>query len=178
MRLESLHHDSATLRQCSTSPNGLIGAFHRFDRHDHAILHDNALPDIQFADGLGHLPTERNVPPFGLRGRSARQHSLFYQQALQPEGRFPDSDPFIFQFRGNSPQNHVILADSQAAHEGERAKVRADVRKQMCLLDTANHDSLAHPVPLESFDQFTELAEGDPLNPVNALLQRRFCLAG
>ena len=57
--------------EVSGSRNHFVGAFHRFDGHDGAVLHRNRLADIEAGDRIGHLVAELEILLFFF-GRGAR----------------------------------------------------------------------------------------------------------
>ena len=53
-------HD-ARAGQLSGARNHFVGAFHRLDGHDGAVLHGNRLADIETGNRVGHLVAELEI---------------------------------------------------------------------------------------------------------------------
>ena len=70
LRLGHLHQPQTRPGQVPRSTQHLVGAFHRLDRDDRAVLHGDRLADVERRDGVSHAIAELEVRLFlGRQGR-------------------------------------------------------------------------------------------------------------
>ena len=175
LRLTPLHDDHSILGECASTLDRLIGSFNRLNCYNCTILDDHALTDIETSCLSGNLPAISDIAPFLFCGLARSQRAFRDQNTVKAECRLTNRDAILFEFCRQCTENIIILPEDQFRGQGQHAKIGTGVAVDVGLLNASQHHDMAYPVGLEGINQFVQLADLDPMNPVDMLLELRFC---
>ena len=117
---------------------------------------------------------------FFRRGGAPGENSGLRQQRAKKRDGIHQVNPLAFQHLCNSADQGVRVSRGEAGKQLHHFEVRQDPAEDLLVLDLTGHDRAVDTFGLEGFDEFSKLAERQPVHGLRVLLnfRKRFFLDG
>ena len=141
-----------------------VGALHRLDGDDGAILHDDGLADVEAGDRVGLRVAERQVG-FFARVRRARASATPAGASSGDRNAVESSRPMPFSCitSATAAMSESVFFEVSLRMHREQRQVGHEVGEDLHVLDLAGHHRLGDRRRLEHRDHLAQLAERDPV---------------